>query len=66
MFQENRLPTHSALSLSKRFCKCYEDLMLIFVSNDKLSHYFVFEINGLQYIMEKLNLFTNLKALSSN
>lgn len=30
--------------------------MLIFVANDKMSHYFAFEINGLEYIMEKLNL----------
>lgn len=56
MFQEKRLPTHSALSLSKRFCKCFEDLMTIFVSNDKMSNYFAFEIGGLEYIMEKLNL----------
>ena len=62
MFQEKRLPTHSALSLTKRFCKCFEDLMNIFVSNDKMSHYFTFEIDGLEYIMEKLNLSRSSKV----
>ena len=64
MFQENRIATHSALTLSKRFCKCFEDLMMIFVSNDKMSHYFAFEIDGLEYLMEKLNLLKSANAQS--
>jgi hypothetical protein len=68
MFQENRIATHSALTLSKRFCKCFEDLMTIFVSNDKMSNYFAFDINGLEYLMEKLNLLkaTNTQSSSKN
>lgn len=62
MFQENRIATHSALTLSKRFCKCFEDLMIIFVSNDKMSSYFAFDINGLEYLMEKLNLLKNINS----
>jgi len=39
--------------------------MLIFVSSDKMSSYFAFEINGLEYIMEKLNLLkkSDLKSI---
>lgn len=68
MFQENRIATHSALTLSKRFCKCFEDLMTIFVSNDKMSNYFAFDINGLEYLMEKLNILktTNTQSSSKN
>ncbi len=42
MFEQKRVPTHSALSLNKRFCKCFEDLVTLFVSNDKMSSYFAF------------------------
>ncbi len=38
--------------------------MMIFVSNDKMSHYFAFEIDGLEYLMEKLNLLKSANAQS--
>jgi hypothetical protein len=42
--------------------------MTIFVSNDKMSNYFAFDINGLEYLMEKLNLLkaTNTQSSSKN
>jgi hypothetical protein len=62
MFEEKRISTHSALSLNKRFCKCFENLMNIFMVNDSISEYFAFEIKGLEYILSKLGFLKISKA----
>ena len=59
-FLEKRIPVHSALTLNKRFCECFEELLAQFMTSDELCSYFAFELKGLEFIMRTMDIETAL------
>ena len=54
--EEKRVPVNAALTLNKRFNKCYEELLGVFMHSDALCSYFAFDIGGLTHILSTMDI----------
>ena len=61
LFSQKRLSSNSAISFNKKFSECFEKLVNLFCISDELHSFFAFDIEGLKYILEKVDLIQGSK-----
>lgn len=59
------MAVHSALTLNKRFCECFEELLSIFMTTDLLCSYFAFDLKGLAHILQTMDIGQSRELISS-